>query len=201
MGTISTAALAAHQIALQVAALVFMVPFGISMAATVRVGHAVGRQDGPAARRAGLTCLGITAAVMMLVAICVVAARHLIPDWFLGGGSGAAPATAALASLLLLYGASFAVSDGLQTVASGALRGFNDTRVPMLIAVFSYWGVGFLLGYYLTFKGGWGASGLWAGLAAGLTVHAILLSYRFERLSRGGELPALALPDSTHAAE
>ncbi len=189
MGTISVAALAAHQIALQVAALVFMVPFGISMAATVRVGHAVGRRDGLAARRAGLTSLALTALFMAMLAVCVVAARHTIPHWFLGASVIDTQVTVALTSLLLLYGASFAVSDGLQTVASGALRGLNDTYVPMLIAVFSYWVVGFLLGYGLAFKMGWGAQGLWAGLAVGLTVHAVLLSVRFELKTRQGRLP------------
>jgi multidrug resistance protein, MATE family len=187
MGTMSTAALAAHQIALQVTALVFMVPFGIAMAATVRVGHAVGRQDPQAVRRAGFTCLALTGVFMAAIALSIVAARHSIPIWFLGSADPTTQSAATLASLLLLYGASFAISDGLQTVANGALRGMNDTRVPMLVGLVSYWLVAFLLGYWLAFKAGWGATGLWAGFAAGLTVHAVLLSYRFHRLT----LPAV----------
>src|SRR5262249_1783181 len=131
VGWIGSIALAAHQIALQVATILFMVPFGISLAATVRVGHAVGRRDAIAVRRAGWVAIALGAAVMVAMTVIVVAFHDAIPRLFLGDDSGANAATAQLAATLLLIGASFFVTDGVQAIAAGALRGLNDTRVPM----------------------------------------------------------------------
>ncbi len=182
MGTISTTALAAHQIALQVAAILFMVPFGISMAATVRVGQAVGRRDVDAARRAGIAALLLGAAFMALMSGLVVATRHHLPPLFLGPTTAYTAATAALIATLLLVGSVFFVFDGLQTIAAGALRGLNDTRIPFLIAVFSFWGIGFVSCWLLGFHTGLGPLGVWLGLSAGLIAQAILLVWRFQRL-------------------
>ena len=125
MGLISTTALAAHQIALQVAAILFMVPFGIGMAATVRVGHAIGRGDAGAVRRAGYvaTWLGIVLAAVLTLAVIV--SRFGIAEIFLGESTDA---TAELSATLLLVGSTFFIADAIQTVAAGALRGMNDTR-------------------------------------------------------------------------
>ncbi len=191
MGSIGTTALAAHQIALQVASILFMVPFGIAMAATVRVGHAVGRQDGPAARQAGIAALGLGAAFMVLMTSLVALTRDQLPLLFLGTASADARATVALTSSLLLVGMCFFVADGLQTVAAGVLRGFNDTRVPLLFAVLSFWGVGFTACWWLGFRANLGAQGVWLGLTAGLIVFAFLLVRRFDRLTRGGKLPEM----------
>jgi MATE family multidrug resistance protein len=128
VGWIGTTALAAHQIALQIAAILFMIPFGISMAATVRVGHAVGRRDAVATRRAGFSALALGVAIMTVLTVVVVALRNVIPLTFLG--DTATHETARLAGALLLVGATWFVADGVQGIAAGALRGLNDTRVP-----------------------------------------------------------------------
>ena len=183
MGTISTTALAAHQIALQIAAILFMVPFGISMAATVRVGHAVGREDASGARRAGIAALILGAGFMALMTAVIAATRHALPPMFLGAISPETAASAALTATLLLVGPLFFVFDGVQTIGAGALRGLNDTRIPFLIAIFSFWGIGFtscwILGVHTTL----GPLGVWLGLSAGLIAHAILLAWRFHRMT------------------
>jgi multidrug resistance protein, MATE family len=191
MGWIGTSELAAHQIALQVAAIMFMVPFGISMAATVRVGHAVGRGDAPATRIAGFTAIGLGTAFMAAMALLVLATRHWIPGLFLGGETVSSAETVAVASMLLAIGASFFVFDGIQTIAAGALRGLHDTRVPLVLAGISFWAIGFVSAYALGFPLGWGASGIWIGLTIGLFVFAVLLVWRFHHLTARGYLPVL----------
>jgi MATE family multidrug resistance protein len=153
MGWIGTTALAAHQIALQVATILFMVPFGISLAATVRVGHAVGRRDPVATRRAGFGAIALGAALMVAMTVIVVAFHDAIPLLFLGDDSGGNAATARLAATLLIIGASFFVTDGVQGIAAGALRGLNDTRVPMVFAAVSFWLIGFHLRLRTGFPG------------------------------------------------
>ena len=188
MGLIGTVALAAHQVALQTAAIVFMVPLGIGMAATVRVGHAVGRRDEAAARRAGFAAMGLGVAFQAAMALCVIIERHELPLLFLGSGS-ADPHMLELTSTLLLIGASFFIADGLQTIGAGALRGFNDTRIPLLFAAISFWLVGFASAYALAFWAGLGAVGVWYGLVFGLATYAALLFWRFTLLVRRGYLP------------
>ncbi|SEO09815.1 multidrug resistance protein, MATE family [Rhodopseudomonas pseudopalustris] len=190
MGQISTTALAAHQIALQVAAIMFMVPMGISLAATVRVGHAVGRHDPAGARRAGFAAIGLGLAFMALMTLLVALTRYDIPQLFLGDTVTAAE-TAQLTASLLVVGASFFMADGLQVVANGALRGRNDTRIPLLFAALSFWAIGFPCSYLLAFPAGFGPFGVWIGLAIGLTVYAALLVWRFHLLTRE-PLPGLA---------
>src|SRR5690348_14519041 len=124
MGLISTTALAAHQIALQVAAILFMVPFGISMAATVRVGHAVGRNDAGAIRRAGHVAIWLGIVLAAILTLAVILGRFGIAELFLGERTDA---TAELAATLLLVGSTFFIADAIQTIAAGALRGMNDT--------------------------------------------------------------------------
>jgi MATE family multidrug resistance protein len=184
MGRIGTTALAAHQIALQVAAIMFMVPLGISFAATVRVGHAVGRDDRAGARRAGFAAIGLGLAFMAAMTLLVALTRHHIPKLFLGESSTAV-ATAELTASLLVVGASFFMADGLQVVANGALRGRNDTRIPLLFAALGFWAIGFPCSYLLGFPGGFGPFGVWIGLALGLAVYAALLVWRFHLLTRG----------------
>ncbi|MGE0566164.1 MAG: MATE family efflux transporter [Pseudolabrys sp.] len=190
VGWIGTVELAAHQIALQTAAIAFMVPFGISMAATVRVGHAVGRVDAAGTRRAGFAAIALGAAFMAAMVVLIVALRHLIPWVFLGDGDAAADATVQLAAMLLLIGATFFIADGIQTVSAGALRGLNDTRVPMLFALLSFWVVGFTACYGLAFHAGFGVIGIWTGFTIGLVLYAILLVWRFARLTQQGYMPA-----------
>jgi MATE family multidrug resistance protein len=191
MGLISTTALAAHQIALQTAAILFMVPFGISMAATVRVGQAVGRGDAPATRVAGFTAIGLGMVFMASVTLLVVFTRHMIPPLYLGAESANAAETVELAAKLLLVGACFFVFDGIQTIGTGALRGLHDTRVPFLLAVVGFWVVGFSSAYALGFPLGFGAEGIWFGLTLGLIVFGSLLVWRFHYLTSRGYLPTL----------
>jgi MATE family multidrug resistance protein len=188
MGWIGTTALAAHQIALQVAAVMFMVPFGIAMAATVRVGHAAGRGDAAATRRAGFSAIALGAAFMGSMTLLVAAGRNVLPLLFLGS-EAPDPQTVALAASLLVLGASFFIADGVQTIAAGSLRGLNDTRVPLVFAAASFWLVGFagcwLFGFTLAF----GAYGIWIGLSLGIAVYAVLLIWRFQRLTARHYLP------------
>ena len=190
MGHIGTTALAAHAIALQIAAILYMVPFGISLAATVRVGQAVGRRDAAGTRRAGFAAVGLAALFMAAMTLMVVLFRHAVPLLFLGSEAAAAADTVALAATLLVLGATFSVTDGVQSVAAGALRGLNDTRVPLLIAAFSFWVAGFAVSYALAFPLGLGAVGVWIGLSIGTGVFALLLLWRFQALTRAGYLPA-----------
>jgi MATE family multidrug resistance protein len=183
MGVIGTTALAAHQIALQVTAILFMVPFGIGMAATVRVGHAVGRNDAAAVKRAGLVAMLLGLALGAILTLVVILARFAIARFFLGEDMADADATVALAAELLLIGATFYITDGLQSIAVGALRGLKDTRIPLLFAAIGYWAIGFSLSYLLGLHTALGAIGVWAGLSIGTTVYAALLVLRFRLLA------------------
>src|SRR5665213_2901285 len=180
MGLISTTALAAHQIALQIAAILFMVPFGIGMAATVRVGHAIGRGDATAVKRAGVVATVLGIVYMSAMTLVVILNRFAIAQVFLGESTGA---TAELTATLLLVGATFFVADGIQTVAAGSLRGMNDTRMPLLFATISYWLIGFTCACGLGFWTPLGAIGVWIGLSGGTSVYAALLILRFRRLA------------------
>ena len=189
MGWISTQALAAHQIALTIASIMFMVPFGISMAATVRVGHAVGRRDSPGTRSAGFTAIGLGIAFMTTMTLIVIMTRDVLPILFLGSITPENAPTAALAASLLVIGASFFIADGVQTVAAGALRGLNDTRVPLLFSAICFWLIGFTACYSLGFTLGLGTFGIWAGLSLSVLVYAVLLVFRFHILTKRGYLP------------
>src|SRR5665213_2971022 len=180
MGLISTTALAAHQIALQIAAVLFMVPFGIGMAATVRVGHAIGRGDATAVKRAGVVATVLGIVYMSAMTLVVILNRFAIAQVFLGESTGA---TAELTATLLLVGATFFVADGIQAVAAGSLRGMNDTRMPLLFATISYWLIGFTCACGLGFWTPLGAIGVWIGLSGGTSVYAALLILRFRRLA------------------
>jgi MATE family multidrug resistance protein len=183
MGLIGTTALAAHQIALQVTAILFMVPFGIGIAATVRVGHAVGRRDAAAVKRAGLvaTLLGIV--LVSALTLIVILTRFAIARFFFGEAAESVGAVIELTATLLMVGATFFVADGIQTIAAGALRGMSDTRVPLLFAAVSYWLIGFTAAYGLAFHTKFGAVGVWIGLSCGTAVYAVLLILRFRLLA------------------
>ena len=191
MGWIGTQALTAHQVALQIAAVMFMVPFGIGMAATVRVGHAAGRGDAIATRRAGFSALALGIAFMAAMTLVVIATRHLLPRLFLGWDAPD-PQTVALTASLLVLGASFFIMDGAQTVAAGALRGLNDTRLPLIFAAISFWGIGFTGCWLFGFTFGFGAYGIWIGLSLGIAAYAVLLIWRFQRLTARHYLPEVA---------
>ena len=181
MGVISTTALAAHQIALQVVAILFMVPFGVSMAATVRVGHAIGRRDADGVLRAGMVATGLGIAIGAALTLAVIFSRFGIAAVFLGESTDAA---AELSATLLLVGSTFFIADGIQTIAAGSLRGMNDTRVPLVFATISYWLVSFPSAWWLAFHTPFGAVGVWVGISVGTAVYATLLLLRFRLLAR-----------------
>jgi multidrug resistance protein, MATE family len=182
MGLISTTALAAHQVALQVVATLFMVPYGISMAATVRVGHAIGRNDPGAVKRAGFVAILLGIVLVAGFTLAVIAGRFAIARLFLGVAGDASIAVELTANLLLV-GATFFIADGIQTIAAGSLRGMNDTRMPLLFAAISYWLIGFTLACLLGFRTGLGAIGVWIGLSVGTAIYATLLILRFRLLA------------------
>jgi multidrug resistance protein, MATE family len=166
--------LSGHEIALNCAALSFMVPLGISSAAAVRVGQQLGRKDPEGARRAGWSAIILGAGFMtcsglVFVSIPLWISRLFSPD----------PVVIRTGARLLLVAAAFQLFDGLQTVATGALRGSGDTKTPMLANFVAYWLIGLPVGYFLCFKLGWGAVGIWIGLCGGLMMigSALLLTW------------------------
>jgi MATE family multidrug resistance protein len=194
MGRLGTVELAAHQIAITAASIVFMVPFGLSMAATVRVGHAVGRREVEATRRAGMAAVGLGAGFMAVMTLLIAMTREFIPLFFLGFGTEWTDPTLRLAALLLVVGSTFFIADGVQTVAAGALRGLNDTRSPLLFALICFWMIGFSACWLLGFTFGYGAVGIWAALSLGIALYAVLLIWRFHALTNRGYLPDIATP-------
>ncbi|MBI5265381.1 MAG: MATE family efflux transporter [Bradyrhizobium sp.] len=183
MGLISTTAVAAHQVALQVTAVLFMVPLGIGMAATVRVGHAFGRNDVAGIKRAGLVAALLGIALVSALTLLVVLERFALAGLFFGAADGTSQATIDLTATLLLVGATFFIADGIQTIMGGALRGINDTRMTLLFAIVGYWAVGFPTAWLLAFQADLGAIGVWIGLSLGTFIYAGLLVLRFQILT------------------
>jgi MATE family multidrug resistance protein len=173
---LDAASVAAHQIALNCASFTYMVPLGISSAAAVRVGQAIGRRDPSAAARAGWTAIAMGAAFMSAAAVALVLAPKLIVRAFTPD-----PRVMSIGVKLLFVAAAFQLFDGLQTVATGALRGTGETRIPMLSSFLAYWAVGLPLGYYLGFARHRGALGLWAGLALALMFIGVALVWAWQR--------------------
>ena len=184
VGLLGTTTLAAHHVALQCASFTFMVPLGIGVAGSVRVGQAAGRGDADGARQAGYVAIGLAATAMLGAATLFWTAPRALVALYLDTGDPANADVVPLAVTLLGVAAVFQVFDGVQVSAAGALRGLKDTRVPMIIGFFSYWVVGLSTGCVLGFALGWGAEGLWWGLVLGLATAAVLLSWRFRRRVR-----------------
>lgn len=179
IGSLGADAIASHQIAINVASVAFMLPLGVAMATTVRVGRAAGRGDGEGVRYAGY--VGIATSLVTQTVSCTLMALfpHVIAGLYTHDAG-----VAALAAQLLLLAAVFQFSDGIQVTANGALRGLKDTTVPMVLTTLAYWGVGMPIGYGLAFHAGMGVRGMWMGLIAGLTAAAALLYWRFARRAR-----------------
>ncbi len=171
-------ALAAHQIALNCASFTYMVPLGTSAAAAVAVGHAVGAGNAPRARRAGWLALAVGVAFMACAAMVFIFAPHLVLDIYTNQevvvGTGVR---------LLAMAAAFQVFDGIQTIATGALRGLGETRATMVANFCGYWLFGLPLGYFLCFSQGKGILGLWTGLTLALVLIAIVLLFQWSRQS------------------
>jgi MATE family multidrug resistance protein len=183
MGTFGTASVAAHQIALNVSSITFMVPLGIGMAATVRVGLAAGAGDGEALRRAGYAAFAMGAGFMSVAAICFWIFPAQIANLYFSNAAANADVIA-LAIVFLRVAGAFEIFDGLQVVGAMTLRGLKDAHMPMWIAGSSYWLAGFPVCLWLAF--GWHLKGLgiWIGLAVALFVAAILMFGRFWQLTR-----------------
>lgn len=172
IATLDPVSLAAHQIALNTASFTYMVPLGISSAAAVRVGQALGRGDAHAAGRAGWTAMGLGAAFMAGAGVVLLAAPELVARVFTTDR-----AVIRTAVSLLAVAAAFQLFDGIQAVATGALRGAGDTHTPMICHLFLYWFVGLPLGYALCFAMGWRAVGFWVGLCVALIlIGSVLLA-------------------------
>jgi MATE family multidrug resistance protein len=176
---IAPAAAAAHQIVLNIAGFIFMIPYGIGSAAAVRVGQAIGRVDAAGARRAGWVALGLATAIMTGSALMFATVPRALVSIFTVD-----PDVLQVGAAVLLIAAVFQLFDGVQTVATGALRGLGETRIPMLSNLAGHWLIGLPLGYTLCFHRGWGVEGLWVGLALGLTLIGTVLLVVWHRRSR-----------------
>ncbi|WNO54419.1 MATE family efflux transporter [Stakelama saccharophila] len=188
MGLIGVTEVAAHAVALQIAAIAFQIPFGIAQGATIRVGMAYGAADGDWIALAGRVALALGIGFMGLTAALLWAAPHFFVTLYLDDTPGNARAIA-LATRYLTVAAAFQIFDGAQTVAAGVLRGLQDTRIPMIIAAIGYWIAGFGTAVLLGFRLGLAGVGIWIGLATGLAVVAVLLLLRWSMRRRIGLLP------------
>lgn len=186
IGRIGTLELAAHGIVMQLASLSFMVPLGLSNVTTTRVALAYGRRNTEDLRRASYTTIVLAVGFMSVAALLFLAMPESLISVFLDSSGEDTMAVVALAVPYLFLAALFQLFDGAQAVAAGALRGMQDTRVPMVIAIFSYWIAGLGTGYVLAFPLGLGGIGIWAGLALGLALAAVLLLARFVMRDRLG---------------
>lgn len=186
IGRIGTLELAAHGIILQLATLSFMVPLGFSNVATTRVALAYGRRNREDLRRAAYVTVFLAVGFMSTAALIFLTIPDVLISLFLDASGEDTAAVIALAVPYLFFAALFQLADGTQVVAAGALRGMQDTRVPMLFAIFSYWIAGLGTGYVLAFPLGLEGVGIWIGLALGLTLAAVLLLARFMMRDRLG---------------
>jgi MATE family multidrug resistance protein len=196
MGRIGADELAAHAIALQIAAFCFMVPFGFGQAVTVRVGRAFGAQDPAGVTRAGWTAFALGTGFMVFTALLMLLAPRLLVSAFLDLDRPENVPVVAFAVSFLVLAAIFQLADGAQAVGSGMLRGLQDTRVPMIYAGIGYWGIGLPLGAGLAFLTPLRGIGIWIGLAAGLAVVAALMLWCWMNRDRLGlVLRRPVLPD------
>ena len=185
---------AAHQIAINVASVTYMAATGIAAAATIRVGNLRGSGDVAGARQAGFAAYWLAFGFMGTMGLLLLGLRHIVPAWY-----NSDPAVVAQAATLLAIAAGFQVSDGLQVVGLGALRGLEDVKVPSVVALLAYWAIALPLGYGLGFGLHLGAPGVWLGLLTGLTVVAGVLLLRFRRQSQpGSPAPGLRSPGEAY---
>jgi MATE family multidrug resistance protein len=179
IGRLGAVPLAAHQIAITCASTTFMVPLGVAMASTVRIGQAVGRGRSELLRPIGAGAWSIGLMAMATFSVVLITSGHAIARAFVSD-----PGVIVIAAQLLVIAGIFQLVDGVQVIGSGLLRGLRDTKAPMWITLAAYWGIALPLGGWLTFRRGEGAAGMWIGLAWGLLVAAVLLVVRFVRKTR-----------------
>ena len=179
IGRLGAVPLAAHQIAITCASTTFMVPLGVAMASTVRIGQAVGRGRIELLRPIGAGAWSIGLMAMATFSVVLITSGHAIARAFVSD-----PGVIVIAAQLLVIAGIFQLVDGVQVIGSGLLRGLRDTKAPMWITLAAYWGIALPLGGWLTFGRGEGAAGMWIGLAWGLLVAAVLLVVRFVRKTR-----------------
>lgn len=184
MGTFGAGVLAAHQVALNVASITFMLPLGLAMAGTVRVGLNAGAGDAKGARLAGLTAMGAGAGVSFFCAALMMAFPREIAGLYLDASLPENAEVIALAAHYLGFAAMFQLFDAVQVTANLALRGLKDTRVPMILAGLAYWAIGFPIALGLALWGGINGDGVWLGFVGGLGAAAIALALRFHWLTR-----------------
>ncbi len=178
-GYLTPVALATHQIVLNYASVTYMVPLGISAAAAVSVGHALGAGDAAKARRAGWLALGLGTSFMLLAAVTFLVWPRPLIELYTSDAR-----VLAVGPALLGIVAAFEVFDGIQTVSTGALRGLGETRAPMLANLVGYWVLGLPLGFFLCFGMRWGIYGLWIGLTVALIAIALAVLVRWQRDSK-----------------
>ena len=179
IGWIGANELAAHQIAINLASISFMAVLGISQAASIRVGNAMGQQNIADVRKAGFTAIGFGAAIMSLAGITFILLNNFLPTLYIDD-----KAVISIASRLIIIAALFQLSDGIQAVGIGVLRGLTDVKGPTIITFVAYWIISLPIAYILAFKFSLGVDGVWIGLLIGLTVSAILLTFRFNHKSK-----------------
>ncbi|WP_413709876.1 MATE family efflux transporter [Rhizobium sp. Rhizsp82] len=184
MGHIGTIELAAHGIALQWASIAFMIPLGLSQAATVRIGIAHGQGDHQAVVRASVAVMAIAASLAAIGGVLFAIMPEFFARWFLDVSRPEAPEVLAYAGPLIVVAGLFQLVDGIQAIASGLLRGLKDARVPMILALIAYWPIGFFLAWLLAFPLGFGGVGIWFGFLVGLAAAATMLCARFYILVR-----------------
>jgi MATE family multidrug resistance protein len=184
MGNIGTLELAAHGIALQLASIAFMIPLGLAQAGTVRVGVAHGRGDHLGVVRAAWAVLIVAAVIAVGGGILFAVIPTTLASIFLDKAGRDSAAVLAIAGPFVVIAGVFQLVDGLQAIAAGLLRGLKDTRIPMILALISYWPIGFLAAWFFAFPAGFGGIGVWFGFLAGLAAASVLLNWRFYRLVR-----------------
>ncbi|WP_228713651.1 MATE family efflux transporter [Arundinibacter roseus] len=175
IGWLGEPQLAAHQIAINLASTTYMMATGIAAAGSIRVGMAVGKRSLPAVQRAGTAAFLLVTAFMVVCCILFLGANEWLVSLYIRDNAE----VATIASTLVIVAGFFQLSDGIQVVALGVLRGIADVNVPTFLTLISYWVVALPIGYVLAFPLGMDAMGVWVGLLAGLTVSAVLLTYRF----------------------
>ncbi len=188
MGRLGTNEVAAHAVALQLASMAFMVPLGLGMAATVRVGIAYGRGDRDGVHKAGWSALAMGTGFMSVTAVLFLVIPQTLVSVFLNRADPNNTVALGLAASYLGIAGIFQLVDGAQVVAAHSLRGLSDTKVPMLLAMLGYWAFGLPIAYVLGFVVQWRGQGIWFGLAAGLGFVAVLLVTRFALRERLGLL-------------